>query len=226
MMLRVPPASTRPNPTGRNASAAGLTEAEDLPYSLKDDASDESLMAAYAAGDEGAFLRLFASLAPKLYGFFMRSFGDRTACDELLQTTFFRVHRARLSYRPELALRPWVFTIAAHVRRDELRRRRRLREDPGEEALAAAEDAGAVGHASDVEDGVAERDAVERVRSALQSLPESQRVVVHLHRYEGLTFGQIAGVLGTSEVAVRGRAFRAYGQLRKQLADLFEGGAL
>ncbi len=192
---------------------------------MSDDASDESLMAAYAAGDERAFLRLFASVAPKLYGFFMRCFGDRTACDELLQTTFFRVHRARRSYRPELALRPWLFTIAAHVRRDELRRRRRLREDPGEEALAAAEDAGAVERAPDVEASVAARDTVARVRSALQSLPESQRVVVHLHRYEGLTFGQIAGVLGTSEVAVRGRAFRAYGQLRKRLADLVEGGS-
>jgi len=65
----------------------------------------------------------------------------------------------------------------------------------------------------------------ERVRRALDALPESQRAVVHLHRYEGLTFAQVAAVLGTSEVAVRGRAFRAYGQLRKQLADLFDGGA-
>jgi RNA polymerase sigma factor (sigma-70 family) len=190
-----------------------------------EEASEESLMAAYAGGDERAFLRLFASLAPKMYGFFLRSFGDRTVCDELLQTTFFRVHRARQSYRPEQPLRPWIFTIAAHVRRDELRRRRRLREDPGEEALAAAEEAGALERAPDVERAVDERDTVERLRVALAALPESQRVVIHLHRYEGMTFAQIAGVLGTSEVAVRGRAFRAYAQLRKQLADLFDGGA-
>ena len=80
-------------------------------------------MAAYATGDENAFARLFASLAPKMYGFFLRSFRDPSTCDELLQTTFLRIHRARTSYRPELAVRPWAFTIAAHVRRDELRRR-------------------------------------------------------------------------------------------------------
>jgi RNA polymerase sigma factor (sigma-70 family) len=192
---------------------------------MEEDASEESLMAAYAAGDERAFLRLFATLAPKIHGFFLRSFGDRSVCDELLQTTFFRIHRARGSYRPDLALRPWIFTIAAHVRRDELRRRRRLREDPGEEALAAAEEAGALEHAPDAERGVDNREAVERLRAALDALPESQRVVIHLHRFEGLTFAQIAGVLSTSEVAVRGRAFRAYAQLRKQLADLFEGSA-
>lgn len=182
-------------------------------------------MTAYAAGDERAFVRLFGSLAPKVYGFFLRSFGDRSVCDELLQTTFFRIHRARRSYRPELALRPWIFTIAAHVRRDELRRRHRLREDPGEEALAAAEEGQALEHPPDPERGVVERDADARVRRALDGLPESQRAVVHLHRYEGLTFAQVAAVLGTSEVAVRGRAFRAYAQLRKQLAGLFDGGA-
>jgi len=180
-------------------------------------------MAAYVAGDERAFLRLFASLAPKLNAFFSRSFGDRPTCDELLQTTFFRIHRARATYRPELALRPWIFTIAAHVRRDELRRRRRLREDPGEEALAVAEEAGAAGRVPEPERDVDARDAVARVHAALEALPESQRVVIHLHRFEAMTFLQIAGVLGTSEVAVRGRAFRAYAQLRKQLAGLFEG---
>jgi RNA polymerase sigma-70 factor (ECF subfamily) len=173
-------------------------------------------MAAYAAGDEGAFTRLFASLAPKVYGFFLRSFRDPSVSEELLQTTFFNIHRARGRYRPELPVRPWAFTIAAHVRRDELRRRQRLKEDPGEEALAR--DA-----AVEVEHGVGQRDAEHRLRGALDALPESQRIVIHLHRYEGMTFGEIAGVLSTSEVAVRGRAFRAYAQLRKQLADLFEG---
>ena len=180
-------------------------------------------MAAYATGDENAFARLFASLAPKMYGFFLRSFRDPSTCDELLQTTFLRIHRARTSYRPELAVRPWAFTIAAHVRRDELRRRHRLREDPGEEALAAAAEAQGRDATPDAEQRAADRDVADRLHAALNALPESQRPVIHLHRYEGMTFGQIGAVLGTSEVAVRGRAFRAYAQLRKQLADVVEG---
>ena len=94
---------------------------------------------------------------------------------------------------------------------------------PGQEALAAAEEAGAAGRAPGPERDVDARDAVARVRAALAALPESQRVVIHLQRFEAMTFLQIAGVLGTSEVAARGRAFRAYAQLRKQLAGLFEG---
>jgi RNA polymerase sigma factor (sigma-70 family) len=55
------------------------------------------------------------------------------------------------------------------------------------------------------------------VRAAIQRLPESQRVVVHLHRYEELTFEQIAEALGTTPGAVRVRASRAYERLRGEL---------
>jgi RNA polymerase sigma-70 factor (ECF subfamily) len=55
------------------------------------------------------------------------------------------------------------------------------------------------------------------VRAAIKRLPESQRVVVHLHRYEELTFEQIADVLGTTPGAVRVRASRAYERLREDL---------
>jgi RNA polymerase sigma-70 factor (ECF subfamily) len=57
----------------------------------------------------------------------------------------------------------------------------------------------------------------EAVRAAIKRLPESQRVVVHLHRYEELTFEQIADVLGTTPGAVRVRASRAYERLREEL---------
>src|SRR5262245_48053101 len=171
--------------------------------------TEEALMAAYVAGDERAFDQLFAMLAPRVHGFFLRSFGDRAVADDLLQTTFFKMHRARADYRPELPLRPWVFAIAARVRLDELRRRYRVAEDAGEEALDAAVEAQARQQASGaVADGV-RADVVAAVRAALERLPESQRVIVNLHRYEGMTFPEIAKALGTTEGAVKLRAFRA-----------------
>jgi RNA polymerase sigma-70 factor (ECF subfamily) len=175
-------------------------------------------MAWYASGDRAAFEALFARLGPAVHAFFVRCFREIATADELMQETFLKIHRGRTSYRMDMPLRPWVFTIAAHVRRDELRRRRRTKEDCDEDLLAAAEEARAAWEAARV-GGVASS-AADAVREALERLPESQRVVLHLHRYEGMTFGEIARVLGTSEVAVRGRAFRAYEQLRRALAPL------
>jgi RNA polymerase sigma-70 factor (ECF subfamily) len=173
-------------------------------------------MARYAAGDQLAFQRLFALLAPRLRAFFLRSFSDDvTAADDLTQTTFLKLHRARASYRPAQPLKYWVFTIAAGVRRDELRRRYRLPPHVGEAEIERAESTlrREPFSVSDFDRG----SGADAVRAAIQRLPESQRVVVHLHRYEELTFEQIAGVLGTTPGAVRVRASRAYERLREQL---------
>ncbi|HEY6911694.1 MAG TPA: RNA polymerase sigma factor [Myxococcales bacterium] len=175
--------------------------------------ADEDLMSAWVAGDARAFERLFARLAPRVHGFFLRSFRDRGVADDLLQVTFMKVHRARSQYRSGLPLAPWLFAIAARVRLDELRRRLRMPEDADEEALARAEEQAP-------RDPPPDPDVKDAVRAALQALPESQRAVIHLHRYEGMTFAEIAQVLGTTPGAVKLRAFRGYETLREQLKGL------
>jgi RNA polymerase sigma-70 factor (ECF subfamily) len=185
------------------------------------DASEEALMRAYVDGDRGAFARLFDRLAPPLHAFFVRSFRSRPMADDLVQTTFLKLHRARERWHPELPLRPWVFTIAARVRQDELRRARGLGETAGEEEIATAEARGTdVLAVPDAEARLFAHDREARVRDALEALPEAQRTVIHLHRFEGLTFGEIARALGTTEGAVKLRAFRGYERLRSALADL------
>lgn len=179
-------------------------------------------MAAYIAGDRRAFERLFKRVAPKIHAFFKRSFRDESVADELMQTTFLRVHRARMTYRPELPLRPWLFTIAAHIRRDEWRRRYRLHESSGEEALFAADQAAALSEARDRE---AAKDRFSDVLAAMDALPEMHRTILQLHRYEGMTYVEIAAVLGSTPGAVRQHAFRAYESLRKRLAETVEPAA-
>src|SRR2546429_9061314 len=99
----------------------------------------EGLRSAYVAGDARAFEKLFARLAPRVHGFFLRSFRDEGVADDLLQVTFMKIHRARRQYRPGLRLAPWLFAVAARVRLDELRRRLRLPEDADEDPIARPE---------------------------------------------------------------------------------------
>ena len=167
-------------------------------------------MSAYVAGDARAFEQLFARLGPRVHAFFLRSFRDSSVADDLLQVTFMKVHKARDQYDQGLRVAPWVFTVAARVRLDELRKRLRLPEDADEEALARAD-------AQAYRDPPPDTDLVDAVRAALEKLPESQRTVIHLHRYEGMTFPEIAKVLGTTAGAIKLRAFRGYETLRKEL---------
>ena len=191
-----------------------------MPATALDNATDESLMAAYAAGDAQAFRLLFARFAPRIHAFFRQSLGDAAAADDLLQVTFLRIHRSRDRYRSAFPFRVWVFTIAARVRLDEFRRRYRLPQEADEEELEKVANASCVECGTQMDAGEGKKLAG-RVRKAVDQLPETQRVVVHLNRFEGLTFAQIAQVLGTTEGAVKLRAFRAYERLRQLLRECF-----
>jgi RNA polymerase sigma-70 factor (ECF subfamily) len=175
-------------------------------------------MAAYAQGDEGAFQRLFARLAPSVHGYFRRAVRSEAVADDLLQTTFLKLHRARLRWRAGEPVRPWLFGIAARVRADHLRQQRARPVATG----APEERPEEVEPGDGPETAAASAQRAARVRAALETLPESQRAVVELHRYHGLSFAEIARALDSTEGAVKLRAFRAYGALRAALADLVE----
>jgi len=187
-----------------------------------DGATDEALMGAYMDGDAAAFRLLFRRLAPRIHAFFLRYFRSPAVADDLLQTTFLKVHAARHTFDTSARVRPWVFTIAARVRLDELRRRYRLPRTTTEDTVL---DAVLVSDMPDAPDLMERDERAVRIRAAVDALPEGQRVVIHLHRFEGMTFGEVAQILGLKEGAVRVRAFRGYERLRKSLGDLLEAPA-
>jgi RNA polymerase sigma-70 factor (ECF subfamily) len=182
-------------------------------------------MNAWVQGDERAFELLFERLAPVLFGFFARSFGRGPVAEDLVQTTFLKLHRARDTYRQDAALRPWVFTIAARVRLDHLRKRRGFELAHTEDDLANLEQSAPDPAPDPADEALARSDRDAFIRTAIDKLPESQRVVVLLHRYEGLTLVEIASALDTTEGAIKLRAHRAYTTLRKLLAPLAEHAA-
>ena len=185
---------------------------------MEENLTEEALLVRYQTGDRRAFALLFARLAPQVHGFFMRSFGNSAVADDLLQTTFLNLHRARQSYRPSERVRPWVFAIAANVRLDELRRRYRLPAAASSEEVDRAIERESFNHQSPDPLEAAER--AQQVRAALARLPESQRVVIELNRFEGLSFAEVARALGITEGAAKLRAFRGYELLRVSLVEL------
>jgi RNA polymerase sigma-70 factor (ECF subfamily) len=177
---------------------------------------EAELMVRYTRGDPTAFVELFRRTAPRLFAFFKRSFTDNHAVEELVQQTFLKLHTSRERYDPRRPLRPWLLSIAANQRLDELRRRYRLPPTASEEEIDHAELL-----AAPVEPRLRrELSLDERVQAAVAALPESQRVVIQLHQFEQLTFEEIAEILQTSPGAVRVRASRGYAGLRELLAPL------
>jgi RNA polymerase sigma-70 factor (ECF subfamily) len=171
-------------------------------------------MARYAAGDDAAFGALYDALAGRLYGYIRRHLSDRQACDDLLQETFFRMHRARGTFVTGAAVLPWAFAIARRLVIDQAGRDRRLPpvvDDVDPEPLIPG------GEADRPEQAVEARQLAQRLAGALARLPDSQRTAFELLKQEGLTLTEAAAVLGITTTAVKLRAHRAYESLRAAL---------
>jgi RNA polymerase sigma-70 factor (ECF subfamily) len=95
----------------------------------------EALMEAYQRGDRAAADALIERVSPALYRFFTAHVGDRRHADDLLQDAWFRIHKARHTYRPGERVLPWLYAIARHVKVDAFRKRR---SELYEESLDAA----------------------------------------------------------------------------------------
>ena len=65
-----------------------------------------------------------------------------------------------------------------------------------------------------IDEHLLERDRVEFIRRAIESLPEKQRAAVLLHKYEEMDYAEIAKILECSESALKSLLFRAYETLR------------
>jgi RNA polymerase sigma-70 factor (ECF subfamily) len=185
----------------RLVTLSGATRRGDV---SQDDPSDEALMARYVERDDrAAFRLLFDRYAARLTAYFRRTTGTEDATD-LVQTTFLHLHRARRDFRSGQPLRPWLFTIAANVRRDHFRRKgRRPAEGPLEQEIPVAP------AASTSTDRVVQR--------ALEQLPDGQREVLVLRWYADLSYPEIATALGATHSAIKVRAHRAMQQLRALL---------
>ncbi len=175
--------------------------------------SDETLMTRFRQGDTRAFEALFQRHARSVNGYLARLTGSPAAADDLTQQTFLSLVRARGRFQEGARVKPWLYAIATNAARDWQRRKRpEDLTDQGELPTTVPAEA------------PAPRDmGLERaVQRALAELPEGQRIPIMLHRFEGMSFAEIAETMGLTETAVKVRAHRGYARLRELLATLRE----
>jgi RNA polymerase sigma-70 factor (ECF subfamily) len=176
-----------------------------------------SVMDRYARGEDLAFDDLYRLGAPRVRGFLLRLCGDLALADDLMQETFIRVHRGRGSFVMGAAALPWMLAIARNALRDHARR---AQVRPGTRTVDR--NAGELVQSEAPPDArgdevLAGQEMLELVRSVLQQLPALQREAFVLLRFEGMSVSEAAQVLGTTEGAVKVRAFRASEALRTAL---------
>lgn len=170
--------------------------------------TDEELMIRFCDGDDAAMEVLFDRHAAGVLAFLTRMVRDPAQAEDLLQTTFLSVVRAKGRYERGTAFSPWLLTIAANAARGVLRHKKYV-----DAHVTAEQHSGS----SVAEPPDSDPKLRERLQAALESLPPPQREAVVLHKIQGLSFEEVARATGVSAGAARIRAHRGYERLRELL---------
>jgi RNA polymerase sigma-70 factor, ECF subfamily len=172
--------------------------------------TDGQLLRRIADGDRTAFDALYERYARSVYGLALRRLGDRDGAEDALQETFASVWRSAGSYRPERGPGgPWLYAVARNAIVDRLRGR-------GEP----------VAESPDMPSGEAGPDVVVetgwlawRVHRALEELPITEREVLELAYWGGLSQSQVAEFLNLPLGTVKTRTRSGLGRLARLLED-------
>jgi len=190
-------------------------------------------MAAYQAGNQAAFADLFARHSGSVYGFLARRLPDRSLAEDLYQEAFLRLHRARHSYDSRRPFRAWLFAIVHNLLNDALRDHARTRRTQPVAHLAAGDSRDeALVHplphdlpqdGRTPEDTASARETTRALGTALRGLPGDEATVLILARIEGLSYDDIATVIGRSAAATKQLAYRALKRVRAEMVAAGHG---
>lgn len=150
--------------------------------------TDEALLGRVRQKDPEALGALYERYARQVYGLALGMLRDPGAAEEITQEVFLSVwQNARTFDSSRGSFAAWVMSLAHHKAVDRLRRLQVRRTEPANETTPDA---------VDVVEEVVRLLESERVRKALQALPQDQREVIVLAYYGGLTQREIAQRLG------------------------------
>lgn len=201
----------RPQSSGRVALAetGGAVTPDDLP-------------------SEAQLAAIFREFSGQIHTYAFHLLGNQEDADDVTQEVFIRAYARLTQLREQASMRSWLYRIATNLCMDHLRRRSRVKRIFGLEVSLGGDPERDEGPPRDIAqpmataelDSVAERD---HIALALKRMPDKYAVCLLLHSQQGLSYREIADVVGISPGAAAVRLSRArdlfaryYEELRKE----------
>jgi RNA polymerase sigma-70 factor (ECF subfamily) len=177
--------------------------------------TDDELVARSMDGDRDSFDELVVRWQRPVYALAYRVIGREDDARDVAQEAFLRAFRAIKHFRGQAKFSSWLYRITLNLCRDWIRRERRT-------PIAAVPELPDVADSSDgpsVEEWASQRDLGRRVAALMSRLPEEQRSAIVLKEYHGLTFQEIAELLGCPLSTVKTRLYQGLAVLRRELRE-------
>jgi RNA polymerase sigma-70 factor (ECF subfamily) len=180
-------------------------------------ATDEELVARCLAGDTECFNQLVVRWERPIFALAYRLLGHDEDARDVCQDTFLRAFRALPGFKGQAKFSSWLYRIAINLCRDWIRRQRRTPVVPAPDGVELAELDTSAQKDEPMEDVLDRRQLSQSVAKAMRILTADQRSALILKEYHGLTFQEIAELLGCPLSTVKTRLYQGLTVLRREL---------
>jgi len=171
---------------------------------------DVELMLKFTKGDISAFEQILKKYKDIVINFAYRFVQNYPEAEDIAQEVFLRIHNSARSYKPQAKFSTWVYKITANLSLNYLRSRKHLPTVFLDETLEIPEQITA-------EKDFEKKELTKKVKEALNSLPENQRLAIILKKYENFSYEEIGKIIGCSISAVDSLIQRAKKNLKQKL---------
>tara|TARA_B100001121_G_scaffold141721_1_gene124130 strand:- start:69 stop:659 length:591 start_codon:yes stop_codon:yes gene_type:complete len=188
--------------------------------------TDQQLVQRAQRGDLRAFDLLVLKYQGRIAALVSRYVSDAGEVEDVTQEAFIKAYRALGKFRGDSAFYTWLYRIAANTAKNHLVAKGRR---PG--AHATIEDAegfdegGMLSESASPEALAMGGELAEVVESALNALPDELKAALMLREFDGLSYDDIADVLGCPVGTVRSRIFRAREAVDQRVKEQISGGS-
>ena len=185
---------------------------------------DQQLVERVQRGDKNAFNLLVSKYQHKVASLVTRYVSNQSDVSDVVQEAFIKAYRALPEFRGESAFYTWLYRIAVNTAKNYLTAQGRRPPDLDVDCSDAElqEGAEAMHELANPESLMLSHEIQRMVVATLESLPEDLRTAITLREIEGLSYEEIAEIMGCPVGTVRSRIFRARDAIDKQIQPLLQ----
>jgi RNA polymerase sigma-70 factor (ECF subfamily) len=187
---------------------------------------DEELMLRFQQGNEAGFRLIMERHKQRVYNLVFRFMGGMELAEDIAQEVFVKVYLAKKNYQERAKFTTWLYVICKNTCLKAIKKLQAKRQisleanDEQKSILAQTPDTKAVNPAKEV----LKQEKAKKIVEAIKQLPETQRMVILLRRYDKLSYDEIAEIMDCSVSSVKSLLFRGRVNLKEKLKEYLKEG--
>ena len=175
--------------------------------------TDYELIKECLSGNRDIFAKIVARYKRLIYNTIHNFIGNSQDTNDLFQEVFLKIYRSLADYSPDYRFSTWAVRITTNLCLDRLRQKR-------PEQIILDDIAEVRDNRLNPEECYLAQEQQEKIRKAIEALPEEYRVPVILFHQQEFSYEEMSEILGQPMTIIKNRLYRARLMLRDSLISI------